>query len=130
RVGAAHPTFGKPTTYDCEQHLKLLAARIENELPHVFDRYPPLRLRPFTFLAQKQDLITSIREGRKFHPLLSTFSIRPRYALDAKLVEPRDGDVFVGLFATVNLRYEIKAPLDVLERARIPLNGLYVVWRD
>ncbi len=123
--------FGQPSTLRCDEHLKLLAARVADILPGKFPKYEAFRLRPFTFLGQKDELVDAISSTIKgLPPLLSYFKIRPKFQLEAKLVEFRDGETSMGLFMDVGMRWEILAPLDELVRAHVDLMDLYVVRRE
>lgn len=124
-------TFGESVELKCDEHLQLLASRIASVLPAIFSKYSPFRLKPFTFLAQKDELVSSIATNIKGLPLLiSAFKIKPKFALDAKLVELRHEETFIGLFLRVETRWEILASLSALQNAGVNLQGLYVVRRQ
>ena len=127
--GSAH--FGTEVEVETDQHLKLLAARIEDVLPNQFPEYQAFRQRPFTFLGRKDELVSRVkpRLGTRT-ALLDCFSIRPKFELDARLMELQDGAAFVGLFMQVRMRWEILASLDALAAAGVDLGGLYVVRRE
>lgn len=59
------------------------------------------------------------------HRLLDGFAIRPRYALEARVVEPGE-EALVGLFVTLSTRYDITAELAALDMAGVDLSGLDV----
>jgi hypothetical protein len=61
---------------------------------------------------------------------LDGFKILPKFVLHSKVIEPRDGDVKLGLFIEVGMRYEVDAGLDDLQRAGVELSGLYLVYRE
>jgi hypothetical protein len=123
--------FGEQVELSTNDHLKLLAARISDVLPRRFPEYQAFRLRPFSFLGRKDELVSRVKTQLKAPPaLLDSFTIRPKFELDARLVELQDGDPFVGLFMQVHMRWEIQAPLDSLSAAGVDLHGLYVVWRE
>jgi hypothetical protein len=91
-------------------HLSYVAFLINTALPH----YEAFRARPFTFLALKREFVREIRRSLRGTPLLSEqFTIRPRYALEARVIEPGEG-AFIGLFATLATRYGIAADLQAL----------------
>lgn len=124
-------TFGESVELKCDEHLQLLASRIANVLPAIFSMYSPFRLKPFTFLAQKDELVSSIAANLKGLPLLiSAFKIKPKLTRDAKLVELRHEETFVGLVLRVETRWEIFASLSALQNAGVNLQGLYVVRRQ
>ena len=115
---------------NCEEHLKLLNARIANILPEIFPEYSPSRRRPFTFLAQKYELISAISKKLYSVPsLLKAFTITPRFSIESKTVELRLGEVNIGLFLKVGTCWEIRSLLSLLQEAGIDLEGLYVVRR-
>ncbi len=121
-------TFGKPIELKCDEHLQLLAARIASLMPAIFSSYSPFRLRPFTFLARKQELVSSIANKLNNLPsLLSKFKIIPKFTLEPKLVELRHEEPFIGLFLRVETRWQIFAPLCELQNAGVNLQGLYAV---
>ncbi|MGO9232639.1 MAG: hypothetical protein ACLP4V_00545 [Methylocella sp.] len=100
-------------------------------MPSVFDRYSALRLRPFTSLSKLHEVMApAAKKARIEDPLLSGFKILPRFTVHAKIVEPRDGDIAIGLFVTLDMRYEVDADIQALEKAGIDLSGLYVLHRD
>lgn len=75
-------SFGKPVELKCDEHLQLLADRINSVLPDIFYQYSIFRFKPFTFLAQKEELVSSIATKIKDLPLLiSAFKIKPKFAL-------------------------------------------------
>src|SRR6266542_3379241 len=131
RVAKPTRTFGVPVRLKCQDHLRLLAARVADVLPQKFPKYEAFRRRPFTFLGLKDEIVASVSEKLKSVPaLLSSFEIRPKFELDAKLVELRDGEPFIGLFVQAGTRWEIKAPLHRLAEAGIDLHGMHVVRRN
>lgn len=108
------------------EHPWPIRSRIDDVIATVFGQYPALRLRPFSFLAQKQEIVQEAATvARVSHPLLAAFRILPRFTLSAKVVEPRDGEVRLGLFVTLNMRHEILAELSALQQAGLDLRGNY-----
>jgi hypothetical protein len=125
--------LGEPEEIECLDHLGFLSYLINDALPRAIPSYPAFKLRPFTFLGQKQEIVEAAVKsagaaGRS--PLVDGFHERPKYELAARLVELRDGEPFIGLFIDVGTRREIVVGLDELVEAGIDLNGLDVVWRD
>ena len=125
--------FGDRIDVDCADHLGFLSYLINAALPRHISDYPAFRQRPFTFLGKKQEVVAAAAKsagvaGRS--PLLEEFHERPRYELEARLVELRDGEPFIGLFVHVGTRREITASLADLAAAGIELAGLDVVWRN
>lgn len=133
--------FALPNDADCDlegavertlvvrDHLGFLAFLINNALPRVVPYYKAFRDRPFTFLGSKGEFVTEIRRKLPNAPqVLDGFAIRPRYALEARVVEPGD-EAFIGLFVTLSTRYEINADLRELAAAGVQLSGFDVVRR-
>ncbi len=130
RVDGA-PRFGEQVELSTDQHLRLLAARIADVLPHRFPEYKAFRRRPFSFLGRKDELVSQVKPQLSSpSPLLERFKIRPKFELDARLMELQDGDAFIGLFMQVHMRWEILASLEALAGAGVDLGGLYVVRRE
>jgi hypothetical protein len=111
-------------------HPWLLRARIDDVIGDAVSQYEPIRVRPFTFLAHKAELIgPAAAAAGVAHPLLSGFKVTPRFVLNAKVYEPTGNTVGVGVFVKVGTHYEINVPLPDLQRAGIDLAGMYVVRR-
>ncbi len=111
-------------------HLGLLARRINDRLPERFPKYNALRRRPFEFLGQRDELVSRVTsEFQNVHQLVSRFKIRPRFELDARLYELRDGTTKVGLFLSISTRWEIIASVLELVDAGIDVNGLNAIRR-
>lgn len=116
-------------TLAVSEHLGFVAYVINTALPRAVPCYKAFRNRPFTFLGNKGEFISEIQRKLANTPaVLSGFTIRPRYALEAKVVD-LGGAPFIGLFATLSTRYEIGAELRDLAAAGVPLAGLDVVRR-
>ncbi|NJO32011.1 MAG: hypothetical protein HC869_01615 [Rhodospirillales bacterium] len=132
RLRAGGPNLsGRRAQLKVIEHPWLLRARLDDVIATVFKRYPALRLRPFFFLSQREEIVAAAAEKvRVQHPLLSGFRILPKFTLNAKVIEPRDGVSCVGLFVTLGMRYEIAAELSALQHAGVDLCGLYVVRRE
>jgi hypothetical protein len=117
-------------TLDVRDHLGFAAFLINTALPGAIPHYEAFRARPFTFLALKREFVREIRRSLPgAPPLLEQFTIRPRYALEARVIEPGE-EAFIGLFATLATRYGITADLRALAGAGADLAGLDVVRRD
>jgi hypothetical protein len=115
---------------DVPGHLGLVAFLINSALPGAIPHYKAFRDRPFTFLALKREFVREIQRRLPGAPqLLRQFTIRPRYVLEAKVVEPGE-EAFIGLFVTLSTRYDITADLRALAAAGMELAGLDVVRRD
>src|SRR6266567_2142476 len=79
-------------------NLRLLARLTTEALVRAFPDYEPLRHRPFVFLGRRQELMCDAARVLKIdHALLGDFRILPKYSLDARVLEVRDGSPFVGI---------------------------------
>jgi hypothetical protein len=109
-----------------------LFARLTTEaLMRRFPTYEPLRRKPFVFLGHKQQLMHDV--GGHFgidHPLLGDFRIWPKYSLDARVIEIRADEPFVGITVDLASRWEITSELESLQEAGVDLTGLFVVRRE
>ncbi len=128
---------GSIHTFAVDDHdtLHVLSARLGEVLPSLFPNYRPARRRwrAFSFLAQKEntEIVALVTSGWKnVHPLVSTFTIRPRFNLEPRIIEDRAGQTSIALFLDVQTRWEIRAPLGELVAAGIDLSGLAVIRRD
>jgi hypothetical protein len=132
RLKAGGPNIaGEPHRLKVAEYPWLLRARLDDAIPNVFERYRAAGLRPFSFLAQRDELVAKAAETAGVrHPLLSGFRILPKFTLNAKVIEPREGGAQVGLFVILNMRYEIDAELVALQEGGVDLTGLYVVRRE
>src|SRR5262249_34403060 len=93
-------------------------------------QYEPIRIRPFTFLAQKAELIKPAAEAADVaHPLLNGFKVTPRFVLSAKVYESNSGVAELGVFVNVGMHYDIDVPLSDFQAANIDLTGMYLVRR-
>lgn len=131
RLKAGGPNIsGRPQRLKVAEHPWLLRARLDDVIESVFEKYAAIRLRPFSFLSRREEIVSTAAEKiRVNHPLLPSFLILPKFTLSAKVVELRDGDSRIGLFVTLGMRYEIEADLIALHKAGVDLSGLYAVWR-
>jgi Piwi domain len=111
-------------------HPWLLRARIDDVIGDAVSQYEPIRLRPFTFLAQKAELVKPAAAAAGItHPLLAGFRVTPRFILNAKVYEPNSGAAGLGMFVNVGMHYDIDVSLAELQAANIDLSGMYVVRR-
>src|SRR5439155_1724032 len=95
--------FGEPKTLKCADRLKLLAARIHDALPEKFPDYEAFRRRPFTFRGKKGEMVEAICARITGLPqVVGGFKIHPKFELDARLIELREGSLEVGLFLVVS----------------------------
>ena len=117
---------GDVKTLKVNDHAWLLRARLDDTIGSALSKYTPLQQRPFTFLAQKSELIKKAAEAAEInHPLLKHFRVTPKFVLNSKTYEPVDGVSAVGLFVTVGMCYDIDAPLSELKAAGVDLCGMY-----
>jgi hypothetical protein len=112
-------------------HLHILTSRLNDVLPENFPSYEAFRRRPFAFLGKKDEIVGAVTEKWSgVPPLVSLFNIRPRFELDPRLVELRNGETFIALFMDVDTHWNVIAPLHELQEAGIDLAGLHVVRRN
>lgn len=126
-------THGRPKELETTDHRNLgfLAAIINCRLPTKFPAYEPLWKRPFAFLGKKDELVDKVTaDWKSKHDLLAAFKIRPKFELDARLMELRDGETRVGLFLALSTKWDILSPLSDLQAAGIDLRGLHAVRRN
>lgn len=121
---------GEHKSLTTAEHPWLLRARLDDALEEALPKYTAVKKRPFTFLAQKTELIKAAAASAGLsHELLQGFKVTPRFALSAKIYEPEDDAIGVGVFVTIGMRYDIEASLSDLTRAGLDLRGMYVVRR-
>jgi hypothetical protein len=121
---------GDNQTLHVAGHPWLLRARLDDAIGAALPKYEPISRRPFTFLAQKSELIGQAAKAANIsHPLLSSFRVTPRFALNPKIYEPSDGETKVGVFVTLGMKYDIDTSLSDLIKAEVEVNGMYVVRR-
>lgn len=125
-------TFGQAEDLDPKSHpaLSLLSARFNEIAPGSFPAYTALRKRPFTFEGRLQELVeAAATKARCAHPLLKHFTIRPKYAIDCRLLEAMQGDLCLVLTVAVDTKWTIDASLESLQQAGVGVRGLYAVRR-
>jgi len=121
---------GKVQSLYVSEHPWLLRARLDDVIGQGVPRYDPIRARPFTFLAQKAELIeTAAAAAGVSHPLLADFKVTPRFVLNAKIYEDSDGVPSLGIFVTVGMQHDIQAPLGDLQANGLDVTGMHVVRR-
>jgi hypothetical protein len=112
-------------------HLHLITARLNDVLPEKFPSYKAFRRRPYSFLGQKDEIVTLITETwSSLSPLVKEFKIRPRFELDPRLVEIHKDETAISLVMKVAFHWNILSPLDQLRDAGLDLAGLHVVHRN
>lgn len=125
------PSETEPVECKVGESLRLLARLVTDALQRRFPGYEPLRTKPFTILGQRVELMSDAgNELGINHPLLPEFRIRPKYALDGRIMEIRPGELFVAIAADLRTRWEITADLEELAASGADLGGLYVVRRE
>ena len=130
-VGLGPPAGTTKTRLETNGNLRLLARLTTDALIRAFPDYEPLRRKPFTFLGRRRQLLAEAAQDLGIdHPLLTDFRIWPKYSLDARIAEVRDGTPFVAITIDIATRWEVVSDLDDLQRAGIDLAGLFVVRRD
>jgi hypothetical protein len=131
RSGATGADFGEEVELSCDQQLGLVGKLLEDALPSRLSSYDPIRLRPFTFLAQRHELVGAALEAARgpSSALLQQFEQRPRFALAPRFIEMRDGAEFLGLFVEISTRRLIEAPLEDLVAAGVDIASLDLIWR-
>lgn len=131
RNGTPATTIGEPTTLSCAENLPFIVALIDGLLPKKFPGYEAFRRHPFAFAGKKDELVASSSAKLRSKPaLLGQFTIRPTFILEAKIIETVPDQTAIGLFLTINTKWETTADLPSLEAAGINLSGLYVVRRN
>tara|TARA_B100000614_G_scaffold254205_2_gene269262 strand:+ start:3789 stop:6086 length:2298 start_codon:yes stop_codon:yes gene_type:complete len=122
---------GEQIELETRRHPWLLRARLEDAIGEIFHKYEPVRLRPFVFLAQNAELAAEAAENAGIKPAdLAGLTITPRYELSAKIYEPSNEEVRIGLFLNIRLSYDIGLHLPELQMKGVSLKGLHVVLRD
>jgi hypothetical protein len=129
--GLRAPEGTVPVELEVAGNLRLLARLTTEALVRSFPDYEPLRRRPFVFLGRRQELMRDAARVLNIdHALLGDFRIWPKYSLDARVLEVRDGSPFVGITVDLATRWEITSGLEELQDAGVDLASLFVVRRD
>jgi hypothetical protein len=135
------PTVEKPAVNFGESELEMtlsnydgldfMRARLDAALPNLLPSYQPERIRPFRFLAQKDEFVASFAATNPVPEIVKNgFSIRPRFELEARTVELTEGDLRVAVAMSVAMQWEISASLGELANLSVQLEGLYVVLKQ
>jgi hypothetical protein len=123
-------SIGDPVTIQCSEHLQFIVSLIDALLPKKFPGYDAFRRHPFAFAGKKDELVSASAAKLRTKPaLLKYFAIRPTFILEAKIIETVPDQTAIGLFLTINTRWETTADLSALEAAGANLSGPYVVRR-
>lgn len=111
--------------------LDFMRARLNEALPEVLPAYQPERVRPFRFLAQKNEFVASFASNHQLPEIVKRgFAIRPRFELEARTIELVDGELRVVVAMSVAMQWEISASLSDLAKQSVQLDGLYVVLKQ
>ncbi len=111
--------------------LRFVSAMLTEAMPKVFGEYDPVRDRPFAFLAQKVELVASATKSWQTTPsLVSAFEIRPKYELQPKLVELRNGDLEIAVVLGLATRWICNAEVMDLVAAGISVRGMHVIRKN
>ena len=123
---------GEEVELGCREELGFVSYLVNASLPRHIQGYDAYRTRPYTFLAQKQELVAATLHsaGVQRTELLGGFEIRPRYTLEVRLTELRNDRPFLGLFVDIGTRRLVTADLEELAAAGVTLAGLDVIRRD
>jgi hypothetical protein len=132
RLSAGGPNVdGQQLSAPVSKYGWLLRRRVDDVVGVALPKYQPIRVRPFTFLAQRTELIGPAADTARIdHPLIDQFTVIPRFVLSAKTFEPVDGQSKLGIFINVEMQFDITAQLSDLQDANVDLSGLHVVRRQ
>ncbi len=136
-VASPKQLVGRPHVYNIGDldTLHVVAGRIGDILPSLFPDYPPYRRRrrSFSFLARRQEVEIVRRvtgDWQNLPALVRQFTIKPRFNLEPKIIEDREGQTSIGLFVDIETRWQVRASIGDLTAAGIDLSGLAVVRRS
>jgi hypothetical protein len=116
------------STYD---GLDFMRARLDAALPNLLPAYQPERIRPFRFLAQKDEFVASFAANHQIPEIVKRgFAIRPRFELEARTIELVEGDLRVAVAMSVAMQWEISVSLSDLAKQAVDFDGLYVVLKQ
>jgi len=111
--------------------LDFMKARLDAALPSLLPAYQPERVRPFRFLAQKDEFVASFAANHQLPDIVKRgFAIRPRFELEARTIELVEGELRVVVAMSVAMQWEISASLSDLAKQAVQLDGLYVVLKQ
>lgn len=125
--------FGQATTvlllsgYD---GLDFMRARLNEALPELLPKYQAERVRPFQFLARKDEFVANFATNRQLPEVVKHgFAVRPRFELEARTIELVEGDLRVAVAMSVAMQWEVSASLVDLANQGVQLDGLYVLLK-
>ena len=111
--------------------IDFMRARLNDALPELLPKYQPERVRPFRFLAQKDEFVASFGAKNQLPDIVKRgFTIRPRFELEARTIELIEGELQVAVAMSVAMQWEISASLTDLAKQSVQLDGLYVVLKQ
>jgi hypothetical protein len=111
--------------------LDFMRARLNDVLPALLPKYQPEHIRPFRFLAQKDEFVSSFASENQLPDIVKRgFAIRPRFELEARTIELVEGNLQVVVAMSVSMQWEIWANLADLVNQSVELEGLYVVHKQ
>jgi hypothetical protein len=125
--------LGEPTILDLRGHLglKFVSSMLGVAIEDCFPSYDAVRQRPFTFLGQKEELVAkATNDWDQVPDLLKQFEIRPKYELDPRLIEVRDGEIQIAVTLSLATRWICKADIRALDAAGVALRGLHLIRRN
>lgn len=130
RNDSPRTSIGDPVILRCSEHLQFIVSLIDALLPKKFPGYDAFRRHPFAFAGKKDEIVGASSAKLRTQPaLLKYFTIRPTFILEAKIIETVPDQTTIGLFLTINTKWECTADLSALEAPGANLSGLYVVRR-
>jgi len=82
---------GEQKTLRVGENTWLLRARLDDVIGIALPQYEPIRVRPFTFLAQRAELVAPAVEAANIdHPLIGGFTVTPRFCREPEnILSPR-----------------------------------------
>ena len=111
--------------------LDFMRACLNEALPKLLPKYTPQRVRPFQFLAQKDEFVSSFASNHQVPALVQQgFEIHPRFELDARIIELIEGQLQVVVVMSVGMHWSVTADLLDLVNAGVSLEGMYVIHKN
>lgn len=111
--------------------IDFMRARLDEALPELLPAYQPERVRPFRFLAQKDEFVASFSANQQLPEIVRNgFTIRPRFELEARTIELVEGELRVVVAMSLAMQWEISTSLPDLAMQSVQLDGLYVVLKN
>lgn len=111
--------------------LDLLRTCLNDAMPDFLPKYQPDGVRPFRFLAQRDEFVSSFAKKNTIPPIVAEgFKIHPRFEMDARMIECVENERKIVIAISVRMKWEILACIDDLADASVQLRGLYVILRN